>query len=528
MKQNMWGAFAAAIVMALAACVGDEPGSASGSDGGSSEGGTGDGSVTDGASGDACTTCGGSGCVDLSGDKANCGACGHACSGSFTCSGGHCGNEVADVASGSYFSCVLLHDGSVWCWGDNQYGELGHDPATDPTCDWNNGSAQTTHCNATPSKVGGLSGPVAQISAGHAFACAVLQSDGSAWCWGLNDRNQIASTGGATSFAPVRVGSLTDVVQVVAGSFMACAVTKSGTVYCWGRDLGGSFGNGESAGGVNTADETSAVPVLASISDVAEVAVQEGVCARTNAGTVSCWGVNGFGNLGHDPGAGSPADVACNTALGYAAAVCNSTPQAVAGITNVAHVFANGGAYCALKSDQTVRCWGYDGEGNYSDGTVRNSTPGSGGSNGNVNLATLPQTSLAAGLDSHACAIATDGHIWCWGRGDDGELGLGSTTDAGTACIFGDPCATPAQQITAPADFVAHKGVKISGAGWRFDPIATGNSMALLDDGTVWAWGDNRFGQLGHFPAGGDGGSGDTTCAGQSCGDVPVRVANLP
>src|SRR5258705_2328249 len=93
-----------------------------------------DGAPTD--SGVACDggqICG-SQCIDTQTSATNCGACGNVCASGFACTSGRCGEAVDDIASGSYFSCVLRHEGTVWCWGDNEQGELGHASASDPTC----------------------------------------------------------------------------------------------------------------------------------------------------------------------------------------------------------------------------------------------------------------------------------------------------------------------------------------------------------------------------------------------------------
>src|SRR5207244_4732355 len=90
-----------------------------------------------------------------------------------------CGNEIVKVSMGTYPACMVLRDGSVWCWGDRSTGVIG--PAA---------SGLST---AVPTKIDGLTN-IVDISVGHEHACAI-DSGGDVWCWGADTYEQTGSPG---------------------------------------------------------------------------------------------------------------------------------------------------------------------------------------------------------------------------------------------------------------------------------------------------------------------------------------------
>ena len=93
------------------------------------------------------------------------------------------------IAAGDAHACALLADGSVECWGDNYYGQIGPDPSVSPSV--------TTPAVGTPVAVTGLSG-VTAIAAGIVHTCA-LASDGTVQCWGSNDYGELGNATSTTS-----------------------------------------------------------------------------------------------------------------------------------------------------------------------------------------------------------------------------------------------------------------------------------------------------------------------------------------
>ena len=136
--------------------------------------------------------------------------------------------NAIDALTGGYFTCAILPDHTVQCWGRNQDGQLG------------NGGSTTDV--PLPAPVQNL-GPVAALSAGGYHACALL-SDGTAKCWGRNSRGQVGDGNQNTPVTvPTPVSGLTNAVQVVAGFFHTCARLADGTLQCWGQNDYGQVGS---------------------------------------------------------------------------------------------------------------------------------------------------------------------------------------------------------------------------------------------------------------------------------------------
>lgn len=104
--------------------------------------------------------------------------------------------DAVEIALGRSHGCARTSDGSVWCWGEGDRGQLGAPVAT--PCP--NGDSK---CSLTPLRVPGLP-PVKRIAAGGETTCAVVADD-SVRCWGRNDRGQLGNGGTTDSAAPVRV-----------------------------------------------------------------------------------------------------------------------------------------------------------------------------------------------------------------------------------------------------------------------------------------------------------------------------------
>jgi alpha-tubulin suppressor-like RCC1 family protein len=134
-------------------------------------------------------------------------------------------SNVVQLALGVGFSCALDIEGDVYCWGEDDRGELG------------NGDAGPSYL---PVRVEGITAAV-RVETGSHTACAILPSHHVA-CWG-----EIPGLGALS--APTTIEGLDDVVDIAIGpSLYLCAVTAAGAVYCWGTNTRGELGLGDTIG----------------------------------------------------------------------------------------------------------------------------------------------------------------------------------------------------------------------------------------------------------------------------------------
>jgi alpha-tubulin suppressor-like RCC1 family protein len=136
------------------------------------------------------------------------------------------------VVCGQFHSCAIHEDGSLWCWGDNRFGQLGL-----------SGGAT----RSTPEAVNGIGGRVVQVSA-SAFATCALNDERRLWCWGRNLEGQLGVDTPSESFEPILVPLEFDVMAVDLGRFHTCILSPNRFVSCTGAGADGRLGNGDRTG----------------------------------------------------------------------------------------------------------------------------------------------------------------------------------------------------------------------------------------------------------------------------------------
>jgi alpha-tubulin suppressor-like RCC1 family protein len=199
---------------------------------------------------------------------------------------------AAQVAAGYYFSVVRKTDGSVWSWGNNDYGQLGDASTT----------FRLNPVQVTDPTTGGFFGGVTQVAA-SLYHVVALKSNGTVFAWGRAGSGQIGDGSVATSVSvPKQVEvtpgvPLTGIIAVAAGEMHSIAVKSDGTVYAWGENTNGALGDG------TTTDRTRATVVRDNagnpITGVIAVAAgtQSSVLLKSD-GTVLTTGQNDIGQLG--------------------------------------------------------------------------------------------------------------------------------------------------------------------------------------------------------------------------------------
>lgn len=395
-------------------------------------------------------------------------------------------DPIRQLAAGGGHSCVVYDSGTLRCWGQNQYGQLGHGHTA-------NVGDDETAASAPDVDVGGR---VLSVAAGEQHTCALLEG-GAIRCWGSN-------RGGALGYGHTQTigddelpSSAGDVdlggpaVLLAAGTLHNCAVLATGSLRCWGENSYGELGYGhtEPIGDDETPAEAGDVDVGGTVTQL--VAGDTSTCALLETGNVRCWGAAYYGQTGY----GSREHIGDDD--GETPASAGDVP--IGGL--VVELAADDGSVCARLETGTMRCWGNGTSGNLGYGDWEtigdDETPQS---VGDVDVGG-PIRLIAAGL-MHTCAVLEDDTVRCWGHSWDGRLGLGPDTPEDTD-----------HQIPASLGAVEVGGVVTQIVANDL------HTCALLDTGAVRCWGAGMTGALGY---GNTATIGDDETPAQA-GDVPVR-----
>jgi len=320
-----------------------------------------------------------------------------------TATGVLAGKTVTTITTSMSHSLALTSDGKVYAWGNNGNGQFG------------NGTTTNSLVPVAVTATGSLAGKtVTAIAAGSSYSLA-LTSDGKVYAWGSNGYGQLGNNTTTDSSVPVPVtatGSLAGktVTAIAAGSSYSLALTSDGKVYTWGNNANGQLGNG--------ATTNSLVPVAVTDTGALAGKTVTGVAAfnsyslgLTSDGKVYAWGNNGNGQFGNGTTTNSLVPVAV------------TDTGALAGKT-VTGVAAGNGYSLALTLDGRVYAWGYNGFGQFGNGTTTNSLVPVAVTDTGV-LAGKTVTGVAAG-NGYSLALTLDGRVYSWGRNNYGQLGNGN------------------------------------------------------------------------------------------------------
>jgi alpha-tubulin suppressor-like RCC1 family protein len=338
----------------------------------------------------------------------------------------------------------------VSAWGDNSNGQLG------------NGTTEDT-CVPTPVK---LPDRVRKVEAGSGHALALLD-DGTALAWGRNAFGQLGDGTTENQSLPTVV-QLDGIADIVPGGGQTLFLRTDGTIWGCGAGFFGMLGP----------DNLGLVPIPVKINTPGEI-VQ--LCSGgghalivLSDGSVWTWGRNDVGQLGDGDEAGSRPGSTTQTHAGRSYPA-RTIPAQVKGLSRVRSVGAGGGHSLAVLDDGSLYAWGDNDRGQLGDGTTSHQYA--------AVRSNLDGVREVAGAYHHTLAILEDGTVRSFGMNDRGQLGNGST-----------------EHSTAPVEVVGLRGVQqvvTTGGGGEVDPGNFGHNLALLADGSVWAWGCNDHGELG-------------------------------
>ena len=319
----------------------------------------------------------------------------------------------------------------LFTWGNGGDGRLGLIIAT------NKFTPVTTSAGGTNWK---------QVSGSNRH-CAAIKTDGTLWTWGYGPSGQLGDNTITSKSTPVTTfAGGTNWKQVSSGGYHCAAIKTDGTLWTWGFGAQGQLGDN------TVTSKSTPVTTFAGGTNWKQVSGGHRHCAAIKTdGTLWTWGFGAQGQLG------------TNTLTD------KSTPVTTfAGGTNWKQV-SSGRFYCAaIKTDGTLWTWGDGADGRLGDNTVTNKS--------------TPVTTFAGGTNwkqvsggaNQCAAIKTDGTLWTWGNGGDGQLGDNTVTNKST------PVTTFA-----------------GGTNWKQVSAGGAQCAAIKTDGTLWTWGRNQYGQLG-------------------------------
>lgn len=393
------------------------------------------------------------------------------------------------VDTGGRHTCAIASDGTLWCWGANEAGQLGVGTVSDS--------------ERMPQQVPGLS-DVRNVSLGDNFTCAVVGSGLMVKCWGGNYWGQLgmdavddyvssppadgwSRLGGVTVSGGVTTVNAYATKALSCGKQSCCAiVTKSSgsdSLTCWGKGDNGQLGEGEAAAkrrcigtgttnGLSGARSPYAATGAVSLGFGVEKAVLvtvggEHACAAMASGAVWCWGSNANGAIGKGTGQ-----------QWY-----NPTAVSLGGLAKTVNCYSL--VCCAVMQPSfAVKCWGKGGDGRLGTGLFDvGVTADSMGVN-------LQPVQLGAGLyaidvnvgQSQTCALLSNNGVKCWGL-------------TGTNIVGDNPPIEMSDLLPNVALVGTQVVLQMSGKGFT--------TCVVMSDYQVACWGDNGWGQLGAVPAAG-------------------------
>lgn len=358
--------------------------------------------------------------------------------------------DFVTVSAGLEHTCALTSDGRAWCWGSNEFGQLGIAQGS-TTCARRD---RNISCEVRPLAVA-TTVRFREISAGGDHTCAIGVDD-RVYCWGDNLYGQLGDPSLRSSFAPVAVVSTALFMDVAAGGEYSCALRTDGVLLCWGANDIGQLGTATTGTGQSVPTTVQTQQRFASVS-----AGPRRTCARTADGSTYCWGAMWL-----------------ERNQGVELVRSQAQPFRIAQIGSVQAVSVGMNTTCAIDRDGAPFCWEANPTGSIGDGTTLGSTSPQPVTTG------VSFVGIASGR-AHTCGIAVSGEAWCWGDASSGQLGVAPgyiETRCGTSAI---PCRRLPVRVT----------------GWRvFARISAGqgdHTCGVTLVGNVYCWGAGSMGQRG-------------------------------
>jgi len=350
------------------------------------------------------------------------------------------------LAVGSHHTCAILDDDTVKCWGLNSDGQLGYGDRLTRGDQANEMGTQlpvvSLGTGLRPVRLAAGTAFTCALLDNNQLKCWGNND------WGQIGRVGVTRVGGAQgemgdALAPIDLGTTDTIVNVKAGGQHVCATIQTANGYrvkCWGYNYYGQLGLGDTNNRGDAVEEMgTGLPFLPIGGDLLALGARHTCVGQSGAnGTFRCWGLNSYGQLGYG-----------DTLNRWDASTAEDIATDDLGMS-VQKLWAGGYLTCALGVDsgtdgsfgrQRVKCWGYGAALGTGDSNNRGDGDGEMGPNlpyvdvglsraaGITSIAIGPNTSV----HSICAVVQATGQIKCWGGNEYGDLGLGDTLPRGAS-----------------------------------------------------------------------------------------------
>ena len=293
-----------------------------------------------------------------------------------------------------------------------------------------------------------------KVAAGGSHSLA-LDSKGNLWAWGDNSFGKLGDGTNTNSLIPLKI--INEFKEISASSTHSLALTENGDLYAWGRNTDGQLGDG------TTTSRNIPTKIMSGIKEISagighSLAIDED-------GNLYTWGANTYGQLGDGTTTSK-----------------NIPTKIMSGIKKIS---GNSNYSLAIDINGNLYAWGSNASGQLGDGTTTDKK------NPTKIMSGIKEISTG---NYHSLAIDEDGNLYTWGTNTYGQLGNGTTTSK-----------------YIPTKIM--NGIKEISGG-------TYHSLALTEDGDLYLWGINNNGQIGN------GGTGNATNNNLVIQTIPTKIMN--
>ncbi|MDO7849815.1 IPT/TIG domain-containing protein [Hymenobacter sp. M29] len=418
------------------------------------------------------------------------------------------GTNWVSAAAGQSHTVALRADGTLWTWGDNTAGQLG------------NGSSSATVNTLVPVQVGQATSWVS-VTAGY-FHTLAVRADGTLWAWGNNNNGQLGINSTTNSPNPVQVGTGANWISVDGGQSHTVALQTDGTLWAWGSNSSGQLGNSSST------SSSMPVQVGTATSWTSATAGRSHSAGEQTCNALLTWGNNSYGQLGNGSNSNSTVPVLIfnpesPTLLTFSpTSAAAGTTVAVTGRGLIGITALNVNGFDAFASVTNLTDTGFSfvvpagGAPTTPNTTVT----------GNCGASSTTAFTITTGLTAVSPFVGVPGTVLTLtGVNLAGTTSIVFAGSAGVKVVTSgfvvNAAGTSITGVVVPAGAqsglvqVARGTFTSTGGAALFSrakTLATGyaHTVSVRADGTLWAWGNNAFGQLGN---------GSTTSS-----SVPVQV----